>query len=236
MASSDHIIFPSWAAGPPTVNVNRSASTGSVRNVTVEPGYAYGIGTRENPLFLKSSVSPTWTFNSADAGDMYVMSSGAVSTVNVLQTGDGDDALHLAFARKSATSMYVTSGNVTLDASLFYTASSGVGTLRIDKQDNRPEPVVAVESQVKTKLLSRGGTAHVVKGTMAHVVVQGGTVTAERSYTGLVITASTYYSGKLFLKTSGENPTVSNAISVKGDIWSGDNFNANAGQTVSFTS
>ena len=232
---ADTIIFPSWAAGAPTTNLDNSGTTGSVVSVTVQPGYAYAIGTVENPLYLKTSGSPVWTFDSADAGDIYLMSgSGTVATVYVNQTGDGDDALHLAFVTAAATAVYVASGNVTFDDTLFYATAAGVVTLTTYSQASRTSPVVTVRAPVTTKLVARAGTVYWEKGTITNTDVQGATVTAERSSTGPTLTNATYYGGKLLLATGGANLTVSNAISVKGDLFNG-NFSANIGQSVSFT-
>jgi len=232
---TDSIVLPAWAAGDLTANLDNSDSAGVVVNITVQSGFKYAVGTARNPLYVKQHTSGTWTFDSADAGDMYLMSgTGTVAAVYVNQTNSGDDALHLAFVTNPAASVYVVSGNLTLDAALFFTASAGVDTLLVFGQTNRPAPVVNLRAPVTTNLLAQAGTVYWESGTITQATIQGGVVTAERSLAGPTLTDATYYAGSLLLRTAGADLTITNPISVKGDVWAAGNFNANIGQAVSF--
>lgn len=232
-AQADNIVFPSYAAAAPSVNVDQSANANGITNLTVEDGYAYAIGTRENPLYLKVAGSATWTFNGNDHGNIWIVSgTAAIATLNILKTASSDDALHLVFSH-AVTAANLTGGTVWFDDTLFGVNSAGVVTLNASNQVGGSQPVLRLLAPVTTALNNRGAKIYWNVGTLTKVNQYDGTTTAEEGVTARTLTNCDYYGGTLDLRTGvADKVTVTNAIAMYGAS-SGVLFDT--AQTISFT-
>ena len=199
----DSIVYPSWATHAVTTNLDNSASDGTIVNVTVEDGFpAYAIGTRENPLYLKMGGSPALKFDSADHGDIYLVTgTAAVVSCNVLKTAASDDALHLAFGGTICTLLNILGGTVVLDAALFGVTNLGATTMNVGKQTVLSPPNVALAAPIGTMLNNRGGIIDWLAGTVDELKNFSGTFRCEKSTTARTLTASTIYGGVVDFRT-----------------------------------
>jgi len=196
----DSIVFPSYAAGAPSVNMNQSANANGIASLTVEDGYAYAIGTRENPLYIKVAGTATWTFKGNDHGDIWLVSgTAAITALNILKTSSSSDALHLAFSH-AVTAVNVTGGNVTFDDVLFGISSAGAATLDASKQAGGSQPILRILAPVTTCLGNYGAKIYWNAGTIAELNNYDGTFTCEESVTVRTLVASTCYGGTVDLR------------------------------------
>ena len=201
VAAADAIIFPSYAAAAPSVSMNQASNPNGINNLTVEDGYAYGIGTRENPLYLKQAAAGTWTFKGNDHLDIWIVSgTTAVAVVRVLDCSTSY-AIHLAFGTAAATLADVTAGSVVFESSLFGVTSLGVATLNTSKQVSGAQPSVTVDCPVTTALNNYGAVVDWVSGTIANLSNYDGTFRCSKSTAARTLTASTCYGGTVDFRT-----------------------------------
>jgi len=200
-AQADNVVFPSYAAGAPSVNVDQSANANGITNVTVEAGYAYAAGTREAPLYLKVAGAATWTFKGSSHGDIWIVSgTAAITALNILKTASSSDALHLAFSH-AVTTANVTGGNIWFDDALFGVSSVGEATLNVSTQSGGSQPNLRVFAPVTTVLNNYGGKVYWNAGTVTAFNQYEGTFTCEESVTARTLTASACYGGTVDLRT-----------------------------------
>jgi len=201
-ANADSIVLPSWGSYDIDTNVNNSAATGSIVNVTVEDGFAHAVGSRAVPLYLKMSGSPALKFDSDDHGDIYLLTgTTAVASCNVLKTADSEDALHLGFGSTICTLLNVLGGTVVLDATLFGVTNLGATTLTVAKQEALAAPNLMLAAPVATMLTNRGGVIDWIAGTVDELKNHDGTFRCEKSTTARTLTASTCYGGVVDFRT-----------------------------------
>jgi len=215
-AAADSIVFPSWAAGAPTVNVDQSANANGIVNVTVEDGYLYGVGTNEAPLVLKAAGSPVWTFKGTtqgESGELWIVATNAaLTTVNILNTS----ALHLVSV-VAMTTVNVVGGNVTFDSSLAGNTNAGVTTLNAGIAGNVAQPQVVVDCPVITALNNRGAKISWRSGTIGAYNNYSGTFECAGSQTARTLTASTCYGGVMDFRTGVAGKiTLTAALAYKG--------------------
>lgn len=200
-AFADGVVFPSWAAGAPTTNINQSDSANGIVNLTVEDGYAYGGGTREAPMIWKVAGSPVWTFRGDDHGDLYLVSTAAaLVTVNVLKTKSSADALHLVPV-VAITTLNVAGGNLVLDSALAGNTSAGAATINTSLVSGVALPQVAVDCPITTVLTNRGAKVTWKSGTITALNNYSGDFLCAGSLTARTLTASTCYGGSIDLRT-----------------------------------
>jgi len=202
---ADNIVFDAWAAHAmdAAADLDQSANPNGIEDVTFQDSFgAYAVGTRKNPLYLKLAATPELKFNSAGAGDIYLVTgTTAVTACNVLRTGSSDDALHLVFSSTICTLLNVTGGTVVLDSELFGVASLGATTFNIGKQAALAAPNVMLSAPVATLLNNRGGNVDWLAATIADLKNYDGTFRCAKSTAARTLTASTIYGGVVDFRT-----------------------------------
>lgn len=233
LANADTIILPDFGAYAITTNLDNSGATGSIVAFTRQQGFAYAVGTVQNPLYLKLSGSPVFRFEDDSAGDMYIITgTTAISVLNILKSSSSDNALHLVFSH-AVTTANITGGKIWFDETLFGVNSAGVATLNVAQQSGGSQPQLRLLAPVTTALNNRGGKVYWNAGTLTLLNHYDGTLTAEESVTARTLTNCNYYGGTLDLRTGvADKITVTNAIAMYGPS-SGVFFDT--AQTVSFT-
>jgi hypothetical protein len=213
-AQADNVLFPSYAAAAPTVNVNQSANANGWINLTVEDGYTPGLGTREAPLYAKVAGTATWTFEGDDHGNIWMVTGTAALTVlNITKCKSGSE-LHFSFSHAPVTT-HVTAGTVFFEPTLFGVATAGLVTLNISKQASGTQPTVYIGGAVTT-LNVFGGKVYWLAGTITTLNMYAGEFRCEKSTTARTVTNSNCYGGTVDFSTGVPGRiTLTNPIAYK---------------------
>ncbi len=160
-------------------------------NMTID-GFTGSLGSVDLPIYLDVGTTNgvlTWRGSGASAWIL-----GFFTTVNVFQTGTGDDALHLNSGGSNAfVAVNIRCGTVILDDSTIGITATGAATVLVSQAQNSTVPIVTTKcpitgSSATTGVVLKQGTVYWNKGTIAKLNMQAGTFSCARDTTARILT------------------------------------------------
>lgn len=220
-AFADSIVFDGRAKCAPSVKLNQSANANGIVNLEVRDGYAFGLGTQEDPFYIKAAGAGVWTFNGQDHGELFIIGgTAAVADVRILKTPapttDVPAWLHLVFGGVIATLAQVIGGAVRFEKSLFGVTSLGITTFNVGQGPSGSEPVWYLHAPVTT--LNRwAGQGWWNDGLIGTLNGYGGTLRRDQTLAALTVTTPKNYGGTMDFRCGVPGrTTLTNPILVAG--------------------
>jgi hypothetical protein len=204
---ADSVVYPSWAAGPPTVNIDQGDSACGIVNLTIEDGYGWGMGTRELPTVWKCASTPVWTVTASGELPIYLVATTvALTKVNVQKTAEIADALHLVSV-VAITVLNVQAGYVTLDAQLAGNVNAGATALNAYMIPGLAQPEIVIDAPVGT-LSNRGAKVTWKSGAVGPLIHYSGSFLCAGSLAARTLAAASKVYGGLVDLTTGVPGTI----------------------------